>query len=105
MARLAKIENEKRKIKTYQRCCAKRIALKETIRKLQIDPEANFDALEEAYVNLRKLPRNANPVRLRNRCKKTGRARGVYSKVGLSKGMFRIYAMSGNIPGLVKASW
>lgn len=105
MARLAKIESEKRKFKTYERCNSKRLALKEQIRKLQIDPDLNFDTLAATYQQLRKLPKNANPVRLTNRCKKTGRSRGVYSKVGLSKGMFRIYAMSGNIPGLVKASW
>ncbi len=105
MARLAKIENEDKKFKMYKRYNAKRLALKETIRILQIDPEANHEELDEAYIKLRKLPKNANPVRLRKRCKKTGRSRGCYSKVGLSKGMFRIYAMAGHIPGLVKASW
>lgn len=105
MARLAKKECEKKKIKTYQRCNVKRLALKETIRKLQIDSEANYEALDEAYTQLRKLPKNASPVRVHSRCRKTGRARGCYSKVGLSKGMFRLYAMGGHIPGLVKASW
>lgn len=105
MARLAKIENEHKKIQTYQRCNAKRIALKEEIRKLQIDSAENYEKLEEAYNKLRKLPKNASPVRIRSRCRITGRSRGCYSKVGLSKGMFRKYAMNGHIPGLVKASW
>ena len=105
MARLAKIVKENSRFETYQHYNTKRLALKEAIRKLQINPEVNMEALDEAYVKLRKLPKNANPVRLRKRCKITGRSRGCYSKVGLSKGMFRLYAMSGHIPGLVKASW
>lgn len=105
MARLAKKESEKRKFKTYKRYNTKRLGLKESISKLQKDPETNFEALQQVYKELRKLPKNASPVRLTKRCKITGRARGVYSKVGLSKGMFRLYAMNGHIPGLVKASW
>lgn len=105
MARLAKIKSEEKKIKTYERCKEKRLALKDEIRKLQIDPEANFEALEVAYAKLRKLPRNANPIRIRRRCRVTGRSRGYYKRVGLSKSMFRLYAMNGHIPGLVKASW
>lgn len=105
MARLAKIENEKKKIKTYKRYSEKRLMLKEKLRKLQIDPEANFEAIQETYVELRKLPKNASPVRLRHRCNKSGRSRGYYQRIGLSKNMFRLYAMNGHIPGLVKASW
>ena len=105
MARLAKIKSEEKKIKTYERCKEKRLALKEDIRKLQINSEANFEELEAAYAKLRKLPKNANPTRLSNRCNITGRPRGFYRRVGLSKSMFRLYAMNGHIPGLVKASW
>jgi len=51
------------------------------------------------------LPRDASPVRLRNRCRLTGRPRGVYRHFGLSRNMLRLYAMKGELPGLVKSSW
>ncbi len=105
MARKAKVQSELKKIKAYNKHKEKRQVLKEDIRKLLIDPEANFEAIEAAYAELRSFPRNANPVRLSRRCRITGRSRGNYRRVGLSKGMFRLHAMNGNIPGLVKASW
>ena len=51
------------------------------------------------------LPQNANQTRVRNRCSLTGRPRGVYSKFGLGRNKLREYAMRGEIPGIVKASW
>jgi small subunit ribosomal protein S14 len=68
---------------------------------------AKRKALKEAgdYVALDKLPRNASPVRLRNRCKLTGRPRGYMRKFGLCRNQFRLLASQGKIPGLVKASW
>jgi small subunit ribosomal protein S14 len=54
---------------------------------------------------LNKLPRNSSPVRLRNRCQLTGRARGYLRKFGLSRLCFREYANNGLIPGIVKSSW
>ena len=50
-------------------------------------------------------PRNSNPTRLRNRCRITGRPRGVFSKFGLGRNKLREHAMRGEIPGLTKASW
>jgi len=58
-----------------------------------------------ARLKLQALPRNANPTRLRNRCAITGRPRGVFSKFGLGRNKLREYAMRGEIPGIVKASW
>ena len=63
---------------------------------------------EERYaarLELQKLPRNANPTRLRNRCELTGRARGTFSMLGLSRNKIRELAFKGDIPGVVKASW
>lgn len=63
---------------------------------------------EERYaarLALQKLPRNANPTRLRNRCELTGRPRGTFRKFGLARNKLREAAMRGEIPGLVKASW
>jgi small subunit ribosomal protein S14 len=64
-------------------------------------------ALKEAgdYLGLDKLPRNASPVRLHNRCKLTGRPRGYMRKFGISRVTFREMASAGKIPGVTKASW
>lgn len=57
------------------------------------------------WVGLDKLPRNSSKVRLRNRCKLTGRPRGYMRKFGICRNMFRLMAGEGKIPGLTKASW
>jgi len=57
------------------------------------------------YVGLQKLPKDASPTRLRNRCKITGRPRGYMRQFGLSRNMFREMANFGLIPGVKKASW
>lgn len=64
-------------------------------------------ALKEAgeYEALQKLPRNASPVRVRNRCSLTGRGRGYIGKYGISRIKFREMALSGELPGVKKASW
>ncbi len=58
-----------------------------------------------ARLQLQQLPRNASPTRLRNRCKLTGRPRGVFRKFGLGRNKMREIAMRGEIPGMTKASW
>ena len=67
----------------------------------RMSPEDRY----EARLKLQKLPRDASPVRLRNRCALTGRPRGVYSKFGLGRSKLRDIAMRGEIPGVIKASW
>jgi small subunit ribosomal protein S14 len=64
-------------------------------------------ALKEAgdYEALDKLPRNASPVRLHNRCNLTGRPRGYLRKFGISRNVFRDMALAGKIPGVTKSSW
>lgn len=57
------------------------------------------------YAELQKLPRNASPVRLHNRCQFTGRPRGYYRKFGVSRLVFREMALRGEIPGIKKSSW
>lgn len=57
------------------------------------------------YDGLQKLPRNASPVRLRNRCKITGRPRGYIRQFGICRNMFRQMASDGKIPGVTKSSW
>jgi small subunit ribosomal protein S14 len=57
------------------------------------------------YAGLDQLPKNASPVRLKNRCQLTGRPRGYMRHFGLSRNMFRDMALNGKIPGVTKASW
>ena len=69
------------------------------------DSKATDEAKEEARAKLQSLPRNASPVRLRNRCAITGRPRGTFRKFGLARNKIREIAMRGEIPGMIKASW
>lgn len=64
----------------------------------KLKSEGNYDALQ-------KLPRNASPVRLRNRCKLTGRPRGYIRVFGICRNQFRQLASEGKIPGVTKSSW
>ena len=79
----------------------KRAALKQIVHSVKSSYEERYAAQEE----LNRLPRNASPTRLRNRCRATGRPRGFVRKFGLSRTKLREAAMRGDIPGLVKASW
>jgi small subunit ribosomal protein S14 len=101
MAKLAlKLRDQKRR-KTVEKFKAKRAALIEIFE----DPRASDEAREEARAKFQKLPRDASPVRLRNRCAMTGRPRGVYRKFGLGRNKLRDLALKGEIPGVIKASW
>jgi small subunit ribosomal protein S14 len=75
--------------------------------KLVAQFSAKRKALKEAgdYAALDKLPRNASPVRLKNRCKLTGRPKGYIGKFGVCRNVFRQMASDGKIPGLTKSSW
>jgi small subunit ribosomal protein S14 len=101
MAKLAVINrNEKRK-KLVARYAKKREALIAIIE----DPKASDETRFAARLKIQALPRNANPTRIRNRCALTGRPRGVYRKFGLGRNKLREFAMRGEVPGIVKASW
>jgi small subunit ribosomal protein S14 len=63
------------------------------------------DERAQARLALQKMPRDASPTRVRNRCRITGRTHGYYRKFGLSRNKLRKAAMRGDVPGLVKASW
>jgi small subunit ribosomal protein S14 len=65
------------------------------------------EALKKANdsAGLQKLPRNASPVRLKNRCKLTGRPKGYMKEFGICRNQFRELALMGKIPGVTKASW
>jgi small subunit ribosomal protein S14 len=101
MAKLALVNRDKKRRETVKKFSAKRKALMEIVNNQSISLEERY----EARLKLQKLPRDASPVRLRNRCALTGRPRGVFRKFGLARGKLRDIAMRGEIPGVIKASW
>ena len=101
MAKRNMINRELKRIQLVARYAKKRAALKEAISSPSSTPEERFAAVEA----LQKLPRDSSKSRVRNRCKITGRSRGVYKKFGLARHKLREAAMRGEVPGLTKASW
>lgn len=101
MAKASMIARERKRARIIARHQAKRAELKAIINDRNLPDDERWDA----QLKLQKLPRNASPVRLRRRCGKTGRPRGVYRKFGLGRNKLREAAMRGDVPGLVKASW
>jgi len=101
MAKLALINRDKKRRATVKKYAAKRAELLGAAGNEKLSDEERY----EARLKLQKLPRDASPVRLRNRCQLTGRPRGVYSKFGLGRSKLREIAMRGEVPGMVKASW
>ena len=101
MAKKSIINREKRRMKTVKRYAAKRAELKRIIKSVSVSDEERMLAVEK----LQKLPRDASPVRMRNRCRVTGRPHGFYRKFGLSRNKLRKATMNGEVPGLRKASW
>lgn len=101
MAKLALINREEKRRRLVQKYADKRAELKA----IADDPKRSEEERMSARLKLQALPRNANPTRLRNRCKLTGRPRGVFRKFGLCRNKIRELAMQGEIPGVIKASW
>ena len=101
MARKALIEKEKRREKQV----AGRWEQRQALKKIIIDSNVDDDARLAAVNKLNSLPRDSSAVRLRNRCQFTGRPRGYLRKFQMSRLCFREMANSGQIPGIVKASW
>lgn len=101
MAKLSTINRQLKREALVKKYEPKRKALLAIINDTKLSDEERMDA----RLKLQQLPRNAYPVRLRNRCEITGRPRGTYRKFGLARSKLREAAMRGEIPGLVKASW
>ena len=95
------VARDTKREKVVRRYATKRAELKAIIK----SPTTSYEEKEEAVLKLQKLPKNASPVRMRNRCNLTGRPKGYYRKFGLGRNKLREAAMRGDIPGLVKASW
>ena len=101
MAKKSMIMRQRHREAAVKRYAKKRAELKERIR----NPRTSDEDKAEAQKGLQLLPRDANPIRLRNRCALTGRPHGFYRKFGLSRTKLRETTMRGEIPGLRKASW
>ncbi len=101
MAKLALINREQKRRKMVEKYAAKRAELVAVIQ----DSSRTEDEQFEARLKLQALPRDSSPVRLRNRCRLTGRPRGVFSKFGLGRSKLRDFIMRGEVPGVTKASW
>ena len=101
MAKKSAIEKNKRRVRMSKSQTNKRQALRAIARDRSLSPEERF----EAYLKLAELPRNGSKHRVRNRCELTGRPRGYYRKLKLSRIALRDLASIGQIPGMTKSSW
>ncbi len=101
MAKLALINRDEKRRQMVEKYAKKRAELTAIINNLSLSDVERY----EARLKLQKLPRDASPVRLRNRCQITGRPRGVFRKFGLGRLKLRDLVMKGEVPGMTKASW
>jgi len=101
MSKTCMVNREIKRVKMAKKHAAKRAGLKKIVN----SPHSTYEEKMDAQTALQKLPRDASPVRQRNRCVLTGRPRGVYRKFGLGRNKLREATMRGDVPGLRKASW
>ena len=101
MAKKSSIEKNNRRAKLAKQFAPKRARLKAAAKDQSLSMEERF----QARLKLAEMPRNSALVRVRNRCEVTGRPRGVYRKLKMSRIALRELGSSGAIPGLVKSSW
>ena len=100
MAKLSQVNRNKKREKMVARYAAKRAALKALTENMSVAPEERF----AAHMKLAKLPRNSSKTRIHHRCDLTGRSKGYYRKLKLSRIALRDLANFGHIPGMTKAS-
>ena len=101
MAKTSVVNRDRKRRAIVKKYAAKRKELLEIINNQRVSPEDRY----AARLKMQQLPRDASPVRLRNRCALTGPPRGVSKKFGLARAKLRDIALSGEIPGVIKASW
>lgn len=101
---MAKTSSVYRNLKRVQKA-AKFANRRQKLKDIVMDKTASAEERFQATLKLAELPRNSAKIRIRNRCKLTGRSRGYYRKFGLSRVELRDMASFGEIPGLVKSSW
>lgn len=101
MAKKSMINREEKREKLVAKYAKLRAGLKAVIQNTKVSEEERW----AATLKLQSLPRDASPVRLRNRCGITGRPHGYFRKFGLARNKLREAVMRGDVPGVVKASW
>ena len=101
MAKKSKIMHNIKRKKLVDMYATKR---KDLLSKIK-DPKLSYEEKQMYRLKLEKLPKNSNPIRVRNRCNLTGRPRAYYRRFGLSRISLREMASQGLIPGITKASW
>ena len=101
MAKTSSIQRNLKRIKLTKKFLKKRNSLKAIIKNKKLPLKERF----AAQLKLAKIPRNSAKVRIRNRCEITGRPRGVYRKLKISRIALRDLASKGKIPGMTKSSW
>jgi small subunit ribosomal protein S14 len=101
MAKVSAVEKNKRRIRTVEAKGARRDALRAIIRDKSKPLEERF----AAQLKLNEEPRNSSRIRIRNRCEVTGRPRGYYRKLKMSRIALRDLASMGQVPGVTKSSW
>ena len=100
MAKKSMIERERKRIRLEKKYAVKRASLLQDYNK-----EQSFGGKLEIHSKIQKLPRNSAKTRIRNRCWKTGRPRGVFRDFGVSRHVFREMAHQCLLPGVTKSSW
>jgi small subunit ribosomal protein S14 len=101
MAKQSQINRNKKRERMVAQYAPKRAALKKITENMSVPPEDRF----AAHLKLAKLPRNSSKTRIHHRCELSGRARGYYRKVKLSRIALRELSNFGQVPGMTKASW
>ncbi len=101
MSKVSLVARERKRERMVAKYAERRAELKAIIKNPNTPDEERMDAV----TRLQKLPRDASPVRKRNRCRQTGRPNGVYRKFGLGRNVLRQATMRGDVPGLRKSSW
>jgi small subunit ribosomal protein S14 len=101
MAKLSQINRNKKRERMVAQYAAKRAALKALAEDMNLPAEERFNA----RLKLAKLPRNSSKTRIHHRCELSGRSKGYYRKLKLSRIALRDLANFGQVPGMTKASW
>ena len=101
MAKLSSVQKNLNRLKLIEKFTNKRKVLKKKI----MDKTISIEERLKLQNKLNDLPRNSSSIRYRNRCKLTGRTRGVYRKFGLSRIKIRELSLEGKLPGVIKSSW
>ena len=101
MAKISRVVHNNRRKEKVKLYAERRAAAKKIIN----NPRSTPEEVDAAVIKLQKMPRDASPSRVRNRCSQSGRSRGYLRKFGVSRIALRDLALQGQIPGVVKSSW